>query len=243
MSLTIFKVQISLYVDIIYLSSWEQPRSTLICCHLYKKARILNPSYQNAFSPSEISIATPLERKKSEYVVYNGIASFTLAKTSDRLNWVQILKYESVESALKYSWCCFSDIWRNQHIGTWRQLFVSGVWCHMASYLTKDARLDLCKRWYSLKYTKTGVSYWFSKFEKISHPFGTMAGLVSRIESATRWFPASMPLVERQLVRKLDWLVLPYACLSFFVKYLDVSALSMCTSHACFENHWLTFNS
>ncbi|CRL23069.1 Sucrose/H+ symporter, plant [Penicillium camemberti] len=53
-----------------------------------------------------------------------------------------------------------------------------------------------------------------------------MAGFVSRLESATRWFPVSMPLVERKLVRKLDWLVLPYACLSFFVKYLDVSALT-----------------
>ncbi|KAF7523862.1 hypothetical protein PCG10_006392 [Penicillium crustosum] len=53
-----------------------------------------------------------------------------------------------------------------------------------------------------------------------------MAGFVSRLESATRWFPVSMPLVERKLVRKLDLLVLPYACLSFFVKYLDVSALT-----------------
>ncbi|KAJ5901481.1 hypothetical protein N7495_002009 [Penicillium taxi] len=35
-----------------------------------------------------------------------------------------------------------------------------------------------------------------------------------------------MPLAERKLVNKLDWLILPYACLSFFVKYLDVSALT-----------------
>ncbi|KAJ5196294.1 hypothetical protein N7449_006773 [Penicillium cf. viridicatum] len=53
-----------------------------------------------------------------------------------------------------------------------------------------------------------------------------MAGFISRLESATRWFPVSMSLAERKLVRKLDWLVLPYACLSFFVKYLDVSALT-----------------
>lgn len=65
-----------------------------------------------------------------------------------------------------------------------------------------------------------------------------MAGFVSRLESATRWFPVSMPLVERKLVRKLDLLVLPYACLSFFVKYLDVSALSMYTSQALRE--WYT---
>ncbi|OQD61850.1 hypothetical protein PENPOL_c015G04931 [Penicillium polonicum] len=52
-----------------------------------------------------------------------------------------------------------------------------------------------------------------------------MEGFLSRLESATRWFPVSMPLAERKLVRKLDWLVLPYACL-IFVKYLDVSALT-----------------
>lgn len=57
--------------------------------------------------------------------------------------------------------------------------------------------------------------------------FGTMTGFVARLEEATRWFPAGMSREERSLVRKLDLLVLPYACLSFFVKYLDVSALSM----------------
>ncbi|KAL4886172.1 major facilitator superfamily domain-containing protein [Aspergillus karnatakaensis] len=51
-------------------------------------------------------------------------------------------------------------------------------------------------------------------------------GFLSRLEVALRWFPAEMPQVERRLVRKLDMLVLPYACLSFFVKYLDVSALT-----------------
>ncbi|KAL2848425.1 major facilitator superfamily domain-containing protein [Aspergillus pseudoustus] len=51
-------------------------------------------------------------------------------------------------------------------------------------------------------------------------------GFLARLEEATRWFPAGMPQEERSLVRKLDILVLPYACLSFFVKYLDVSALT-----------------
>lgn len=53
-----------------------------------------------------------------------------------------------------------------------------------------------------------------------------MTGFIARLEEATRWFPAGMSREERSLVRKLDLLVLPYACLSFFVKYLDVSALS-----------------
>ncbi|KAJ5287227.1 hypothetical protein N7478_002913 [Penicillium angulare] len=53
-----------------------------------------------------------------------------------------------------------------------------------------------------------------------------MAGFLSRVAAATRWFPAGMSQEERKLVRKLDMLVLPYACLSFFVKYLDVSALT-----------------
>ncbi|RAL03723.1 uncharacterized protein BO80DRAFT_442305 [Aspergillus ibericus CBS 121593] len=49
---------------------------------------------------------------------------------------------------------------------------------------------------------------------------------LARLENATRWFPVGTSKEERSLVRKLDWLVLPYACLSFFVKYLDVSALT-----------------
>ncbi|OJJ07830.1 hypothetical protein ASPVEDRAFT_57082 [Aspergillus versicolor CBS 583.65] len=53
-----------------------------------------------------------------------------------------------------------------------------------------------------------------------------MTGFIARLEEATRWFPAGMSREERSLVRKLDLLVLPYACLSFFVKYLDVSALT-----------------
>lgn len=54
-----------------------------------------------------------------------------------------------------------------------------------------------------------------------------MPSLFKRIETATRWFPEGISREERSLVHKLDMLVLPYACLSFFVKYLDVSALSM----------------
>ncbi|KAL5334405.1 major facilitator superfamily domain-containing protein [Aspergillus crustosus] len=53
-----------------------------------------------------------------------------------------------------------------------------------------------------------------------------MSGFLARLEVATRWFPKDMPQAERRLVRKLDMLVLPYACLSFSVKYLDVSALT-----------------
>ncbi|KAL4903327.1 hypothetical protein BDW74DRAFT_168891 [Aspergillus multicolor] len=53
-----------------------------------------------------------------------------------------------------------------------------------------------------------------------------MAKFLSRLEEALRWFPKGMSREERQLVRRLDLLVLPYACLSFFVKYLDVSALT-----------------
>ncbi|KAL4786983.1 major facilitator superfamily domain-containing protein [Aspergillus varians] len=53
-----------------------------------------------------------------------------------------------------------------------------------------------------------------------------MARFLARLEEATRWFPAGASPEERRLVRKLDLLVLPYACLSFFVKFLDVSALT-----------------
>lgn len=49
---------------------------------------------------------------------------------------------------------------------------------------------------------------------------------ISLLEDVVAWYPKNMPLEERHLVRKLDILVLTYACLSFFTKYLDVSALS-----------------
>ncbi|KAL4948803.1 major facilitator superfamily domain-containing protein [Aspergillus filifer] len=53
-----------------------------------------------------------------------------------------------------------------------------------------------------------------------------MAGCFARLAEVLRRFPKGMSKEERQLVRKLDLLVLPYACLSFFVRYLDVSALT-----------------
>ncbi|KAJ5739723.1 hypothetical protein N7533_012507 [Penicillium manginii] len=53
-----------------------------------------------------------------------------------------------------------------------------------------------------------------------------MSGFISKLEKATRWLPEGISTEERSLVHKLDLLILPYACLSFFVKYLDVSALT-----------------
>ncbi|KAJ5408300.1 hypothetical protein N7509_002183 [Penicillium cosmopolitanum] len=53
-----------------------------------------------------------------------------------------------------------------------------------------------------------------------------MTGFISKLENAARWLPAGMSSEERSLVHKLDLLILPYACLSFFVKYLDISALT-----------------
>ncbi|CAK7231195.1 hypothetical protein SCUCBS95973_007829 [Sporothrix curviconia] len=53
-----------------------------------------------------------------------------------------------------------------------------------------------------------------------------MPSLLQRLEKATGWYPKGISKEERVLVRKLDALVLSYACLSFFAKYLDVSALT-----------------
>lgn len=53
-----------------------------------------------------------------------------------------------------------------------------------------------------------------------------MSRFFSRLGEVVRWYPADMPHQERKLLNKLDWLVLSYACLAFFTKYLDVSALS-----------------
>ncbi len=49
---------------------------------------------------------------------------------------------------------------------------------------------------------------------------------LSRFEEIVGWYPKGMSREERDLVRKIDLLVLVYACLAFFTKYLDVSALS-----------------
>ena len=51
-------------------------------------------------------------------------------------------------------------------------------------------------------------------------------GLLVKFAEFIKWYPRGMPAEERRLVFKVDCLVLIYACLSFFTKYLDVSALS-----------------
>nr|XP_031857885.1 uncharacterized protein CI109_006681 [Kwoniella shandongensis]KAA5524957.1 hypothetical protein CI109_006681 [Kwoniella shandongensis] len=53
-----------------------------------------------------------------------------------------------------------------------------------------------------------------------------MTEILRRFEGVIRWYPEEMPKEERRLVRKIDLLVLTFACLAFFTKYLDVSALS-----------------
>jgi ACS family pantothenate transporter-like MFS transporter len=50
--------------------------------------------------------------------------------------------------------------------------------------------------------------------------------ITSRFSAIIGWYPKEMSNKERRLVRKIDFLVLGYACLAFFTKYLDVSALS-----------------
>ncbi|CAH0055762.1 unnamed protein product [Clonostachys solani] len=50
--------------------------------------------------------------------------------------------------------------------------------------------------------------------------------ITSRFAEIIKWYPKGMPLLERRLVQKIDLLVLVYACLAFFTKYLDVSALN-----------------
>lgn len=46
------------------------------------------------------------------------------------------------------------------------------------------------------------------------------------MDTKSGWYPATMSMEERNLVRKIDALVLGYCCLAFFTKYLDVSALT-----------------
>ncbi|KAH8664539.1 pantothenate transporter [Xylariales sp. PMI_506] len=53
-----------------------------------------------------------------------------------------------------------------------------------------------------------------------------MSNILTRIEEVVAWYPKGMPAEEKRLVRKVDLLVLTYACLSFFTKYLDVTALT-----------------
>ncbi|KAK9471852.1 major facilitator superfamily domain-containing protein [Dipodascopsis tothii] len=52
------------------------------------------------------------------------------------------------------------------------------------------------------------------------------SNFVKRFDEVVGWYPKEMPMEERNLVRKIDSLVLTYACLAFFTKYLDVSALT-----------------
>ena len=40
------------------------------------------------------------------------------------------------------------------------------------------------------------------------------------------WYPAHLPTRERKLLRKLDCSILIFACLQFFVKFLDQSNIT-----------------
>ena len=51
-------------------------------------------------------------------------------------------------------------------------------------------------------------------------------GVIVKFVESIRWYPRGMSAEERRLVFKVDCPVLIYACLSFFTRYLDVSALS-----------------
>ncbi|KAK9483977.1 major facilitator superfamily domain-containing protein [Lipomyces starkeyi] len=46
------------------------------------------------------------------------------------------------------------------------------------------------------------------------------------LDVVSGWYPADMSMEERNLVRKIDAMVLGYCCLAFFTKYLDISALN-----------------
>lgn len=75
-------------------------------------------------------------------------------------------------------------------------------------------------------YTLTLVRLYRSKiFDTSRFALSTM-GLIVRFAEFVRWYPRGMSAEERRLIFKVDWLVLAFACLSFFTKYLDVSALS-----------------
>lgn len=62
-------------------------------------------------------------------------------------------------------------------------------------------------------------------FDSIRFSLSIM-GLIVQFAEFIRWYPRGMSAEERRLIFKVDWLVLVFACLSFFTKYLDVSALS-----------------
>lgn len=62
-------------------------------------------------------------------------------------------------------------------------------------------------------------------------------GLIVKFAEFIRWYPQGMSAEERRLVFKVDCLVSIYACLSFFTKYLDVSALSK-SNKSCHWSSW-----
>lgn len=51
-------------------------------------------------------------------------------------------------------------------------------------------------------------------------------GLWLRLLTYLRWYPQDMPHLEKQLLFKLDVLILVFGCLSFFTKYLDQQAIT-----------------
>lgn len=53
-----------------------------------------------------------------------------------------------------------------------------------------------------------------------------MVNFFSRLGDVVRWYPTGATREEKKLIFKIDLLVLVYACLAFFTKYLDVTALS-----------------
>jgi ACS family pantothenate transporter-like MFS transporter len=53
-----------------------------------------------------------------------------------------------------------------------------------------------------------------------------MKALLIRFGDAIHWYPKGITHEEKVLIFKIDSLVLVYACLSFFAKYLDITALS-----------------
>jgi hypothetical protein len=57
-----------------------------------------------------------------------------------------------------------------------------------------------------------------------------MKNFLIRIGDAVHWYPKGITTEEKVLIFKIDLLVLVYACLAFFTKYLDISALSKCYS-------------
>ncbi|KAK9465236.1 major facilitator superfamily domain-containing protein [Lipomyces arxii] len=54
----------------------------------------------------------------------------------------------------------------------------------------------------------------------------SVKGFLARLTEAIGWYPKEMPMAERVLVHKIDLLVLGFACLAFFTKFLDVNALT-----------------